>query len=433
MNITPDFDPTDEEQIRALVEATVATEEATYGPAEAPVKKEPSRRQVRFIGLGELLAEPKPPKWLIHRYLEESSLACLFGASGTMKSFVALDMGLCLATGTPWHGHDVGEPGPVFYVCGEGFNGVARRIQAWLLSNHADPNTTPFYVSSKPVEFLNSESLTDAMTAIDGLSQEHGAPRIIIIDTLARCFGPGDENSTRDMNAFVAAMDEVKNKFNCTVLVVHHTGLAAGDRGRGSSALYGGLDFEYKLETKNDLRVLSCTKTKDGAKLPDIPFRYEVVDTGWNDEYGDAVTSVVLHETDSPATSYRQASLSGGKKIALESLESLAFQKPDGRVHIDAWRNDAYRRGITPSAEQEAKKKAFQRAVRGLLDSGHIQTKDDLYWPTNQTGQAGHVPGLSRCPDRDGTGHTPKGCPGCPDGPARTSVPLIDPVTGVKQ
>lgn len=47
---------------------------------------------------------------------------------------------------------------------------------------------------------------------------------MIILDTLARCFGGNDENDARDMGAFIRGCDELKRRTGATVLVVHHSG-----------------------------------------------------------------------------------------------------------------------------------------------------------------------------------------------------------------
>ena len=50
---------------------------------------------------------------------------------------------------------------------------------------------------------------------------------MIVIDTLARNFGAGNENSTEDMNRFVASIDRyLREEFGSAILLVHHTGHA---------------------------------------------------------------------------------------------------------------------------------------------------------------------------------------------------------------
>ena len=54
---------------------------------------------------------------------------------------------------------------------------------------------------------------------------EVGRPVLIVIDTSVRNFGPGDENSTVDMNGFIAHVDSyLRAPYRCVALIVHHTG-----------------------------------------------------------------------------------------------------------------------------------------------------------------------------------------------------------------
>lgn len=369
-------------------------------PAPGP---EPSR-SLRLVPLAELLAEPRAPEWLVRDYLEAGGLACLFGASGTMKSFVALDMGLSVASGLPWQGMDTPNPGSVVYVAGEGFRGLAKRVLAWLLAHDLTPGAVPFYVTNAAVQLLDPGSVGEAMTAIDGLLGQDGAPRLIVLDTLARTFGPGDENSTGDMSRFVAALDALKDRFGCAVLVVHHTGLAEKDRARGASALRAALDWEYRLEGRDGIRVLTCTKTKDFDAPPDLAFEPDPRDTGWTDpETGDPILSVVLRRVDVPGRKAKP--LTGAKRVALEALRECCGD--DGRAHVNEWRAEAYRRGVSASDDQDSKGRTFRRAVADLLDQGLISTLDDHYWLTGQPDNNRTCPDLSGGHQTGRTGHPP--------------------------
>jgi RecA-family ATPase len=71
---------------------------------------------------------------------------------------------------------------------------------------------------------------------------------MIWLDTLARTFGAGDENSQKDMNAFITGVDRLRDTFRCVVGVVHHTGKEDGKGLRGSSALYAAMDTVIRTE-----------------------------------------------------------------------------------------------------------------------------------------------------------------------------------------
>jgi len=99
-------------------------------------------------------------------------------------------------------------------------------------------------------------------------------PTLIIIDTLARSFGPGDENSTTDMGAFVKACDRLRAETGACVLVVHHTGKDVEKGARGSTALTGAADCIIAVKRRGDsLTVMNRApfgKQKDAEEFADI-------------------------------------------------------------------------------------------------------------------------------------------------------------------
>src|SRR5215217_3573886 len=74
--------------------------------------------ELRLVDIAGLEAIP-PPEFLIDGYLIRNSLAWLGGKPGHYKSFVAVEMACCVATGTNWHGYKV-KQGKVLYLIAEG-------------------------------------------------------------------------------------------------------------------------------------------------------------------------------------------------------------------------------------------------------------------------------------------------------------------------
>ncbi|EHJ47079.1 hypothetical protein DFW101_1068 [Solidesulfovibrio carbinoliphilus subsp. oakridgensis] len=374
------------EDLRAQVAARVAQEAAEHGTGGS---QPGSVRKFSLLPAVDLCATPMRPRWLVRDYLEVGTLASIYGPSAGMKSFVALDMGLCVASGRDWHGHPILAAGPVVYVCGEGFAGIGKRLRVWLIHHGLEAPTVPFYVSNSPVAFLDSDSVAEAVAAVQVLAKGIGAPQLVIVDTLARNFGGGDENSTQDMSRFVAALDDIRVQFDCAVIVVHHTGLAAADRARGASAFRAALDWEYRLEPKDDIRVLSCTKAKDHEPPADMAFEPEAVGTGWTDaDTGQDVTSIVMRRVEIKAPGKKETPLKGANKVAYEALMALCttwdvLKQSAKPVDVETWREEAYRRSISPSPEQGARQRAFHRALTALRDSGHILVENDFYWPSS--------------------------------------------------
>ena len=156
------------------------------------------------------------------------------------------------------------------------------------------------HFSEQAAHLYNEESakqVTQSITATLGKSIK---PVLIVIDTLARNFGPGDENSTSDMNIFIEHVDRyLRAPYGSTVIIVHHTGHQNKDRARGAMALKGGVDFEYRIEREVPLSTkLVCTKMKDAMEPEDTFFQGQSVLIDILDD--EEISSLVFEKCSAP-------------------------------------------------------------------------------------------------------------------------------------
>jgi hypothetical protein len=236
------------------------------------------------------------PQWIIPGFLEEDTLSTLFGEPGAGKSFLAIDIGASIAAGIPWHGLQT-KKGNVFYIAGEGKNGVMRRIKAWCQHHKVCFESLQLFVSSSPAD-LNNEGCAKAITKAINLSKT-GDPLLVIIDTLARNFGGGNENCTHDMGTFINHLDShIKRPFSCCVMIVHHTGHSNQSRARGSTALKGAVDSEFKISNQNNIIRMETTKMKDFEPQDTLSFKLvtEMIEIPEGDPK--EISSAVLVPTD---------------------------------------------------------------------------------------------------------------------------------------
>jgi hypothetical protein len=297
----------------------------------------------RFSVLDANALEALPrPAYLVHDVVVQQTLAVLYAAAGTGKSFVALDLGLAVATGTSWHGHAV-VPGAVVYVAAEGGAGLGERLRAWKLMHQIDVIADGWFV----LEALNLLDQADVDEFLAALAAVPVTPVLLIFDTLARCLLGGDENSAKDMGIAVAACDRIGRALNCTVLVVHHTG-KSGEIERGSTALRGAADTMLTLAKDGDLVTIVCTKQKNAPEF--LPVGLRLVPVDHND-------SCVLK--DAPA---RASELAGNKLIA---LQTLAYFARDGA---------SYTRWLGATKLEE---RTFLRARKELIDDKYVQKEGE--------------------------------------------------------
>jgi hypothetical protein len=315
-----------------------------------------------FIRFGEIKA--KEPDWLVRGLLERNALASLYGDPGCYKTFLAIDWAFRLGCGLDFHGHTVTQA-PVAYIAAEGRNGLARRRLAWEIRNGITIADKPIFLSSSGAHLYDENNAAAVARAVDAIAREHGAPGLIVVDTLARNFGPGDENHTSDMTQFIRSLDVLRTAHEATVLLVHHTGHGDKSRARGASALRAALDAEYQLERDEQGTVrLHGMKMKDAPEPESMAFRVATVELGFDDDEGDPVTSAVLNPTDyTPPAKAKKATGKNQQKAlaALQELYDTARANLEGsdrapRIEVEHWRQACMdESGLTRQRFNEAK------------------------------------------------------------------------------
>lgn len=346
-----------------------------------PIPAAPAiRKRTMFISGTDCLQGDVKIDWLIPQYLEAGTTGQMFGPSGVGKSFLALDMGLSVATGKDWNGKPV-KQGLVVNFVGEGHAGVLRRVQTW--SQHYEIyNLDLIRLSRLTVDLYADEQAV--IEEIKEAEQQTGhSCRMILIDTLARHID-GDENSTKDMMAFIKLVDRIRNEFPGSVaIIVHHTGNTETDRARGSSSQKAAYDFEMSVNKGR----LTFTKVKDGATPDPITFSLHEVEMD-EDEYGDPITSCVVEYGSKATTSQPTGNKLLKGKYAAAAKQALIKaclahpQLEDGRYQTDmvTWRRFFF----DQLHQSEASEKGFERERKAFVDAGHIEITDSEVVPFPQ-------------------------------------------------
>lgn len=262
-----------------------------------PKEPEPVKASTLTETHSQVKEATKNIKWLVKNIIPQDAIGMLFGASGTFKSFIAIDLALSVLHGQEWTKRKTVK-GAVYYVAAEGGAGVSRRVDAWHRGVDVPENLyycrTPLLLSSKQ----EIGALRDSIAALPEI------PVLIIIDTLSQTFA-GDENSSSDIATYLRMLNsELRAAFNCTVLVLHHTGHSATERPRGSSAITANVDFLlgcYRSDPEGMNARVDVTKQKDGDLVKGMHFDLNRHVLG-NDDEGDEVSSLVAEFHDSVAS-----------------------------------------------------------------------------------------------------------------------------------
>lgn len=217
----------------------------------------------------------KPLDYLIDDFLVQGTTSLIWGPPGCGKSFVAIDMGLHIATGEPWHGHEVSQ-GPVIYVCGEGFNGIPIRVAAWQKA-HGHTGSIEFYMTQQAVPIAAPGVADELLASIRAI---HAAPAMVQIDTLNRNFGAGSENEQEDMDLYLNASHKICEELGCSVMTVHHAGKNTEHGPRGSTTLPGAVYTNMEMKREGESYTLITHKQKDGPEARPVRMSMLPIDLG---------------------------------------------------------------------------------------------------------------------------------------------------------
>ena len=283
--------------------------------ALAELDKLRAREDARTMWLQEQLAERNldqflvdgddldildvPP--LISGVLPRESYALLTGRDGAMKTFIALDWALSVATAQPWHNtpvHPIPDRPRVLFMVGEGQLGFRKRVRAWKAAHQVDTLDGNFTALFRRINFFADPA------GVDWLCQtvRDGGYGLVVIDHLRLISGGADGNSS-DMGVVV---DRIKDLVEATVggsvLVIAHTDKTDTDT-RGYSGIEDDADtiWHAKRVTDDDDRLigvqLTNTKAKDSAEHTGLILAPRVVELGTS-AVGEPITSLVLEPSD---------------------------------------------------------------------------------------------------------------------------------------
>lgn len=226
------------------------------------------------FGSGGTLADlvsrnPQPPPWLIRDVLRQGSLAFLVGQSRLGKTWLALEIARCVASGRPFFGHS-SEATPVCAVLLESPDwAVLERLDAtghgeWLSSVHQE---TPSSLGRSTIDVRMSHERHELIAWVNEVQAG-----LLILDPFTY-FHSHNENDAQEMKQVLSALDEIRLETGAALLILHHErkgkadvrpGSDELDVMRGSSALAGAADVVLRLAMERGLTKLRFSKVREG-------------------------------------------------------------------------------------------------------------------------------------------------------------------------
>ena len=286
-----------------------------------------------LIPADDFCAQPSPISWLVKRWIQSQALVMVHGPSGGGKTFVVLDWCLRMASGTEdWAGHKVRQ-GNVVYLAGEGHHGLRGRVAAW--KHHHKAGKLAMWLSKDGCD-LNTP--VGYLKVVEQVRMLKDRPSVIVVDTLHR-FLSGDENSAQDAKTMLDACNALMQEFNCSVILVHHTGVSdeAQHRARGSSAWRGALDIEISIVPgKDDVPMqIVQRKSKDAELAETIHVELQqVAIPGWRDEDDQQVTSAVIVQAQAPILAKKDSKIDSHRKTFENAWWSSGAEERNGLPYL---------------------------------------------------------------------------------------------------
>lgn len=326
---------------------------------EEPLEQdEVVRARFKFWSCSEL-QQRKPIEWRVKHVLPKTGLAAVYGASGSGKTFLVLDLLARISLGRDFFGHKA-VPCPIVYACLEGLAGISNRIKAWE-EKHRTILPSNFRIMADQLSLANQDAEQFAL-AVNTNDLGGG---VIVIDTLNQSAPTADENSSKDMGIIIQNAQTIHRLTNSLVILVHHTGKDKSRGLRGHSSLIAALDAAIEVKIGSLTREWALTKAKDAENIAGQLFLLESVPLGVDDE-GEAISSCVIMPNQvsifepPPPTGKNQ-------KIVLEALKGLLVNQASiSRSElIDHVRSEL---GGEPKRHNARVTEALER----LINSGHV-------------------------------------------------------------
>jgi hypothetical protein len=353
---------------------------AREGPQDGSDDPKPSRFPV--LSADDLARLPMV-RWRVRGVLPEAGLAAVYGASGSGKSFLVLDLLGAVADGRQWFSCRTLRC-PVTLVSLEGESGVAQRVRAYRIRHGRAPAALRFVAA--PFALLAPQ---DVHELADAIRAAGGAGGIVAVDTLNAATAGADENSSADMGRIVAAAKALQAALGGLVLLVHHAGKDASRGLRGHSSLHAALDAVLEVTRDGDRREWRLAKSKDGADGDAYPFRLESVELGEDD--GEPVESCVIAPMEIAADAVRRVKLpqGGNQRILWDALgpllrKSATFGEagaPAGRPCVRLEDVVAQLHGRLP-CEPVRQGERIRQAIAGLVARGLLELREGWLWTT---------------------------------------------------
>lgn len=303
---------------RELAQAVrrVAEEEGAQRPAEwpedpnLPGPRQSSHGLVMYSDLGVGVAGEEY-EFIVQALIPAGEPVLIYGESGSGKTYLTLDMAMCLARGVPFFGRRILQPLGVVYCAYEAGRGFKDRLRGYRNHYGLRPeDDIPFALLTQPPDLWNDPNHTGKLIEeIQWIAREKFKVPLgaVVIDTHNAATPGASEIDSKEIGVIINRYHAIRKATGASLWIVSHKN--AEGRMRGNQQLYNRIEtaldvskvYERKdkelVETRDSgghiLRTVRVHKQREGRSGDQWRFILRSVEAGRLDAFGEQVTGCV--------------------------------------------------------------------------------------------------------------------------------------------
>jgi hypothetical protein len=273
-------------------------------------------------------ADPPKADAVLHDTFDAGDKVPIIGSSKTRKTFFALQLALCIATGRDFLNLKTTKPRRVLFVQME-----VTEVHFWRrVHNMARKLDVSAAEIGNRLAVANLRGTTCEPAALIDLARKHSA-EVVVVDPIYKLL-TGDENLAKDVKPLLASFDALTEETRASVVYVHHNpkGTAgdrdARDRGAGSGVIARDFDACLYLTEHRDGAGMIVVESLLRNYPPQDPFTI-----GWNDgkfSVADDVAPVLKTSQNRNASGRQTSSMSDD-----DAMTVVAASGPHTSIGLD--------------------------------------------------------------------------------------------------
>jgi RecA-family ATPase len=219
-----------------------------------------------------LVDQPEERRWLVEGLWSEEAVGIIGGEPKCCKSFLALDLAVSVAAGTPClRRFAVQRPGRVLlYAAEDALHIVRRRLDGICTAAGLDLADLDVQVITAPSLRIDLDA--DRRALDDTVARLK--PRLLVLDPFVRLHRI-DENISGEVAPLLAYLRELQRRHAVAVVLVHHArkgagNMRAGQALRGSSEFHAWGDSNLYLRRDGDDRITLSVEHRAASSIPPL-------------------------------------------------------------------------------------------------------------------------------------------------------------------